>query len=74
MSDPKRVAIIGHVDGGKSSLTAAITRILAEHPQPEYEVYQRNCAHVDCPAHIRCGCTYHTEGDKIFRTEPEGVE
>lgn len=51
MSDKRKVAIIGHVDGGKTSLTAAITRILAANPGVEYEGASANYAHVDCPAH-----------------------
>jgi len=56
------IGTIGHVDHGKTTLTAAITKVLAEKGQAErgitintahveYETENRHYAHVDCPGH-----------------------
>ena len=59
------VGTIGHVDHGKTSLTAAITKVLAEKGQAEFKAYDQidgapeerergitiSTAHVDCPGH-----------------------
>nr|DAD26930.1 TPA_asm: hypothetical protein HUJ06_028398 [Nelumbo nucifera] len=58
------VGTIGHVDHGKTTLTAAITKVLAEEGKAkavafdeidkahvEYETAKRHYAHVDCPGH-----------------------
>ena len=54
------VGTIGHVDHGKTTLTAAITTVLAEKMGgeakaydeiDEYETEGRHYAHVDCPGH-----------------------
>jgi elongation factor Tu len=58
------IGTIGHVDHGKTTLTAAITKVLAKHnPEEkargitiatahvEYETANRHYAHVDCPGH-----------------------
>ena len=39
------IGTIGHVDHGKTTLTAAITKVLAMQGAAEYQ------AHVDCPGH-----------------------
>merc|ERR1711939_1126549 len=41
------IGTIGHVDHGKTTLTAAITNVLAKKGQAE----TRHYAHVDCPGH-----------------------
>ena len=52
MSEEKRrVAIIGHIDTGKASLTAAIVHVLASSAMIDNKVAPRHYAHVDCPAH-----------------------
>ena len=59
------IGTIGHVDHGKTTLTAAITKVLAEKGQAEFQDYSNidkapeerergitiNTAHVDCPGH-----------------------
>src|ERR687888_668265 len=49
------IGTIGHVDHGKTSLTAAITKVLAEQGKASYTAYdqtdKRHYAHVDCPGH-----------------------
>ena len=59
------IGTIGHVDHGKTTLTAAITKTLALKGQAQYEAYDMidkapeerergitiNTAHVDCPGH-----------------------
>src|SRR5215216_4507320 len=49
------IGTIGHVDHGKTSLTAAITKVLAETGKANYTAYdqidKRHYAHVDCPGH-----------------------
>src|SRR6185436_7826879 len=58
------VGTIGHVDHGKTTLTAAITKVLAlkggsqfrafdtiDIAHVEYETENRHYAHVDCPGH-----------------------
>ena len=59
------IGTIGHVDHGKTSLTAAITKVLAFQGKAKYEAYDAidkapeerergitiNTAHVDCPGH-----------------------
>ena len=59
------IGTIGHVDHGKTTLTAAITKVLAEKGQAEFKAYDAidgapeerergitiNTAHVDCPGH-----------------------
>ena len=59
------IGTIGHVDHGKTSLTAAITKILAETGGATFTAYDQidkapeerargitiNTAHVDCPGH-----------------------
>src|ERR1044071_4206807 len=50
------IGTIGHVDHGKTSLTAAITKVLAETGGATYTAYDqidkaRHYAHVDCPGH-----------------------
>ena len=53
------IGTIGHVDHGKTTLTAAITKVLAERggaqfintAHVEYETANRHYAHVDCPGH-----------------------
>ena len=48
------IGTIGHVDHGKTTLTAAITKTLAmkgEAEYVEYETANRHYAHVDCPGH-----------------------
>ena len=59
------VGTIGHVDHGKTTLTAAITKVLAMKGQAKFEAYDMidkapeerergitiNTAHVDCPGH-----------------------
>ena len=59
------IGTIGHVDHGKTSLTAAITKVLAETGKAQYTAYDQidkapeekargitiSTAHVDCPGH-----------------------
>ena len=59
------IGTIGHVDHGKTTLTAAITKVLAEKGQADFQDYSMidkapedrergitiNTAHVDCPGH-----------------------
>ena len=59
------IGTIGHVDHGKTTLTAAITKVLAEKGQADFQDYRMidkapeerergitiNTAHVDCPGH-----------------------
>ena len=58
------IGTIGHVDHGKTTLTAAITKVLALKGQAQFEAYDtiatahveyetpnRHYAHVDCPGH-----------------------
>src|SRR5258708_6553113 len=45
------IGTIGHIDHGKTSLTAAITKYLALKGEAEYETDARHYAHVDCPGH-----------------------
>ena len=59
------IGTIGHVDHGKTTLTAAITKVLSLTGQAQYEAYDQidkapeerergitiNTAHVDCPGH-----------------------
>src|SRR5213075_1963601 len=49
------VGTIGHVDHGKTTLTAAITMALAKKGMAEVRAYEssdkRHYAHVDCPGH-----------------------
>src|SRR5450755_3404219 len=59
------IGTIGHIDHGKTTLTAAITKVLANDNAPEekargitiaiahveYETKNRHYAHVDCPGH-----------------------
>src|SRR6476646_8994195 len=49
------IGTIGHVDHGKTSLTAAITKVLATKGGAEFVDYanidKRHYAHVDCPGH-----------------------
>ena len=59
------IGTIGHVDHGKTTLTAAITKVLAMKGQAKFEAYDMidkapeerergitiNTAHVDCPGH-----------------------
>src|SRR6266542_2431656 len=59
------VGTIGHVDHGKTTLTAAITQVLAKKGMAEVRAYESidnapeekergitiNTAHVDCPGH-----------------------
>ncbi|TAD87140.1 MAG: elongation factor Tu, partial [Alphaproteobacteria bacterium] len=57
------IGTIGHVDHGKTSLTAAITKVIDKAPEEkargitistahvEYETTNRHYAHVDCPGH-----------------------
>ena len=63
------IGTIGHVDHGKTTLTAAITKTLALKGQAQYEAYDMidkapeerergitiNTAHVDCPGHADYG-------------------
>src|SRR5216117_3810623 len=49
------VGTIGHIDHGKTTLTAAITSVLAEKGNAEVRTFEsidnRHYAHVDCPGH-----------------------
>src|SRR6185436_18387377 len=53
------IGTIGHIDHGKPTLTAAITKVLEERERGitistahvEYETEKRHYAHVDCPGH-----------------------
>src|SRR5881398_9831 len=59
------IGTIGHVDHGKTTLTAAITKVLAEQGRASFTAYDQidkapeekargitiNTAHVDCPGH-----------------------
>src|SRR5215207_4920938 len=41
------IGTIGHIDHGKTTLTAAITKVLHD----KYQTEARHYAHVDCPGH-----------------------
>src|SRR5215472_16970405 len=49
------VGTIGHVDHGKTTLTAALTKVMAETNGGQFVAYdqsaKRHYAHVDCPGH-----------------------
>ena len=45
------IGTIGHVDHGKTTLTAAITLVLAKRGLSEVKTFDHHYAHVDCPGH-----------------------